>query len=346
MKVRSLKSKRIDFIAHEYSHVPVMDFVKAVNDGYYNYNACEYDSIHPDITYDAIIAWDKITDLLRIKMTNLQEYTIVDIGSGTGFVAARFLEKCLSFKNYIGLEPSASMRKVATKKFRESRLSFQSIDILKKEAVFDVLKKIEGNRIITLNSVLHHIVWWEDFLTVIKNALNTGDLFILCHEPNSRFWENNKLVSLFDKIQEEKARMNRRAVYLNPINYIKKVNRLVRKDTHQTPSRYDLINQELKKSGAIKNSLSPGLIGAIIDYSVPLCWRGITIGKDYNEGFLNIEDLMENYFKDMELLLSFTYQHLAFSSTALSTTWRHKEKVLEKEYPLDGAQFCLILQKN
>ena len=326
--------------------MPAKAFVKAINDNYYIYFASEYEATHPDVVHDAATAWKRIADVLKSKLTNMQEYTIVDIGSGTGFVASRLLEECLPFKNYIGFEPSSDMRNAATQRLKDRRLYFKLFDISKDDMFFPELKAIEGKKIITLNSVLHHIVWWEDFLTVIKNTLNTGDLLILCHEPNSRFCGNETLVRFFDSIQEEKMRRNLRAFYLNPMNYIQKIRRLMRMGGYTAPSKYDLINKELKVSGVIKKDLLPALISAIIDYGVPLCWRGINIEKEYDEGFYCIESLMEDYFKDMEILLSFTYQHLAFSPVVLSPKWRLKEKALEEEYPMYGAQFCLVIQKS
>lgn len=182
--------------------MPAVDFVKSLNNSYYFHSTEEYDATHPDIAHDAAIAWDRILSALKIKIKYLKEYNIVDIGSGTGFVATRCLESRISFKNYIGLEPSDTMRKRAVYKLRDPRVSFIPYEIT--IPVSNIIKQIPGRKIITINSVLHHIVYWEDFLSDLKNSLYPDDLLVLSHEPNCRFWENNILVDNFNKYLRKK----------------------------------------------------------------------------------------------------------------------------------------------
>jgi len=339
-------NKRIDFIVSEYSNLSAPEFVRVVTDSFYNNCAKEYDSTHPDIFYDAALALHRILDVLKAKISHLDEYTIIDIGCGTGFVASELLKDALPFERYIGFEPSKEMRSIASKKFKDTRLNFQPLDILKNSVMFDIINQIKTKKIIILNSTLHHIVWWEDFLKDIKNSLYGGDMLVLCHEPNLRFWQNKVLVDFFDMIVKEKNNKERVFIYLNPLNYVRKIQKILKLNRcYSLPAMADLINKELTTVSAIKKALPAITINAIIDYGVPLCWRGIDIKEGYDERFYSAEDLTKEYFYDMKVILSFTYQHLGFSPKILSKKWEKKEKLLEKEYPLDGAQFCLVLKK-
>lgn len=326
--------------------VPADHFVRAVNDQYYTYHAELYDKNTPDISYDAANAWKKIFSLLKQLRINQDEYTVVDIGSGTGFVAGQFLEHGVTFKRYLGIEPSQNMIEIAGKKIMDQRVSFQRIDVSNHDMLSRIFNQVKGKKIVTLNSVLHHIVWWEDFLLGIKELMDKGDILILCHEPNARFWENESLVELFDTIVRGKNRKKQILFYLNPINYINKLVTLtgIRKSSRR--SLLNVMNDELFKTGIIKKGLPPEVVSAIIDYGVPLCWRNIPIKKELSEGYFSADKLQQGIFSDMRQLISFTYQHLAISPLLLPGKWKSAEKILNKQYPQDGAQFCLAVEKK
>jgi len=342
----SLEGKRIDSIVDEYSNIAARDFVMALNLVCYKYAAYEYDLTHPDITHDASLAWKRIIDKLRTEISEPQEYMIVDIGSGTGFVVKQFLEYKLGFYRYVGLEPSSDMIKLAEKQNIGQKISFERLDISKIDEPGHILKTIKTNKIITLNSVLHHIVWWEDFLENIKNSLNPGDILVFCHEPNNRFWKNEVLTKNFDRIAEKRMRSERLKFFLNPINYCKKIFRIFGLGGCAPPSKYMLMNKELKDIGVIKKTMPSQVINAIIDYGVPLCWKNIPFDKSYDEGFFDVDHLIEKYFKGLEIFIFFTYQYLGISTKDLSSKWKKKEQLLEGMYPRDGAQFCLGIKKN
>ena len=334
--------KRIDYLTAEYSNVPVLQFVKAVNDCYYRRCAGNYDAT-PDIAYDAVHAWKRISDFLSLRLPDIANYSIVDIGSGTGFVAQRVTSNILPVSQYVGYEPSDDMLKIARRKHNVPRISFYPLDIEHK--VSETLTGITGPKIVTINSVLHHIVLWEAFLADVIDILNAGDLFIICHEPNSRFWENPQLVQAFDAIVAEKQTKTRQlAIYLNPLNYIRKLQRLL--GIVKSQSLVDVINEELKERQILQKNLLPDMIGAIIDYSVPLCWRNIKCDKEFDEGYFNIERLKNEYFKECEIIHSFTYQHLAFSLSIVTDKWKQIDRIMSKKYPDDGAQFCMIVRKK
>lgn len=336
--------KRIDSLTAEYSNVPAPQFVKAVNDCYYRQYACNYDAT-PDIAYDAKHAWQRIGDFLTYSgLLDIATYTIVDIGSGTGFVAERVVIGGLPVPKYNGYEPSKDMRIIAQMKYNDPRISFFPLNVESK--ITEAIAGVAGPKIVTINSVLHHIVWYEQFLVDVIDALNAGDLFIICHEPNSRFWDNAQLVKAFDAIVAEKQGKTRTlAFYMNPLNYIRKLFGLLGLSS-KSRSMIDVINKELKESQILQKDLLPSTISAIIDYSVPLCWRNIKCAEGFDEGFLNIERLKNEYFKECEILHSFTYQHLAFSPSRVSDTWRQFDIAMSRVYPDDGAQFCLIVRKK
>lgn len=335
--------KRIDYLTAEYANVPAAKFVRAVNDSYYRRNAGNYDAT-PDIAHDALLAWQRIIDALTGFLPDIANFSIVDIGSGTGFVAERVLAGQLPVAKYVGYEPSDDMRKVAQSKHHDPRVSFQPLDVLQKTS--EAISAISGPKIITMNSVLHHIVWWEDFLVDVVGCLNPGDLFVICHEPNSRFWENGRLVQAFDAIVEENRTSRPLAKYLNPLNYVRKFQKACGLELSKSQSLINSINQELTGNGILRKGLQPDMIGAIIDYSVPLCWRNVPGDKACDEGFFSIDRLKSEYFQGCDVLHSFTYQHLAFSPSVVSEKWKKFDSAMAKELPDEGAQFCIVVQKR
>jgi hypothetical protein len=266
----------------------------------------------------------------------------VDIDSGTGFVAERVTVGRLPVATYVGYEPS-DMRKIAQAKHFDPRIYFLPLDVSLKTS--ETISGIVGSKIVTINSVLHHIVWWEEFLVDVVDCLNPGDLFVICHEPNSRFWENSRLVQAFDAIVEENRNQRPMAKYLNPLNYVRKLQRVCGFDLLKSQSPIDSINLELKDDGIILKDLLPDMIGAIIDYSVPLCWRNVPCDKAFDEGFFSIGRLKNEFLRECDVLHSFTYQHLAFSPSVLSDKWKKFDMDMARELPDDGAQFCIISQK-
>jgi hypothetical protein len=232
------------------------------------------------------------------------------------------------------------MRMIAQRKARNPRISFLPLDVSRRPS--DTLSNVRGKKIVTMNSVLHHVVWWEDFLRDVAGVLRSGDVLVLCHEPNRRFLENARLVQAFDAIVEERKKARPLGKYLNPRNYVRKLLSLSGLSP-RTPA--DNINKELRENGSIRRDLMPEMIGAIIDYSVPLCWRNIPCAPSYDEGFYDIERLSGEYFQGFKVLDSFTYQHVAFSPSVLPRKWIEVEKVMAEKYPSDGAQFCMIVKK-
>lgn len=340
-------AKRIDFIAAEYSRMSARAFVAAVNRAYYSRAAAEYDNTHPDINHDAVRAWNRIIPVLSSSsVREAGPYTVVDIGSGTGFVASRLLGANIPFTACRGLEPSDHMREIAARKISDQRVSFHPFDIMQPGALSAAVSSISGSKIITLNSVLHHIVWWEDFLHEISNVLATGDLLVLCHEPNSRFWGNLVLTGVFEKITATLREKRRMLLFLNPLSYVRKLRRLLFPADGKQPAPHDHINRELNEANVLKKDLPAPLIPALIDYGVPPCWRGIPIDVSMDEGFFDGESIRERFFADTKKLLFFTYQHLAISPELLTKAWKSREKEFSREYPLDGAQFCIVLQKE
>lgn len=316
-----------------------LDFVKAVNAAYYSYAAEAYDET-PDILCDAVAAWERVLVQLRSIVADCPECMVIDIGAGTGFVAARILESHLPVAGYVGYEPSDAMREIAQQKIRHKAFTFLKLDISTKLSA--QICQIPGRKILTLNSVLHHIVWWEEFIADIVAVLNSDDLLVICHEPNCRFWENPQLVAYFDKILAER-RAGSPAKYLNPLKYYQRIRRLLRRESFSSSS---LVNRQLEQNAIITKPLSPAVIAAIIDYSVPLCWREIPVAPDYDEGFFSIDRLHRDHLFDFDLVQAFTYQHLAISPLLLTRRWQRATRELTRQFPGEGAQFCLVVRKR
>ena len=52
--------------------------------------------------------------------------------------------------------------------------------------IVDEIKE-KPNKLLIINSALHHVIWLEEMLDDIKASMRSGDMFILGREPNNNY---------------------------------------------------------------------------------------------------------------------------------------------------------------
>ncbi|MBN2290314.1 MAG: class I SAM-dependent methyltransferase [Candidatus Glassbacteria bacterium] len=166
--------------------------VQRVNELYHDLFSERYHFAHPEIfEHDK----DKWLNFARRFIVSDTPLTLVDVGTGTGFVPltiARFLKEEDLF---ICSDISGDILEVARGNLAQERFRCR-FDFVKltgrvpfklpfEEGVADVM---------TLNSVLHHVKDTQVFLGELDRVLKADGLVLIGHEPNGYF-RTNKLFS-------------------------------------------------------------------------------------------------------------------------------------------------------
>jgi len=236
---------------------------------------------------------------INIK-SKLDKRFVVDIGGGAGFEYILFKNCSIDFKHFMYTEPSKYMVSV----FMESvdvdsdcKLSYHNGHF---SEVVDQIRE-EPNKLLIINSALHHVIWIEPMLDDIKSSMKDGDLFILGHEPNNDY--STVLMTLQKAIK-----------FIFTLVLFKKLFPLF-KSSVADADRWNSINQELLEKKYITKKMSPLLIRRIIDYGVGYKndLETLEIPEKFNEGFWNMEDLSGYLGAEFSLSYFKTYRHLGDS---------------------------------
>lgn len=153
-------------------------FYWAVNEAYHAAEAAHYDTIHSDMYAEEERVWKHLLDMLPPIPARLK---FLDVGCGTGLVGHFASQIC---PHRVGemhlLDPSIAMIDVAREKAGKwpFRTSFYHGDILSLPAasLYDV---------VTINSVLHHVVELEPFLKRVQDLLRPEGLLLTAQDPRS-----------------------------------------------------------------------------------------------------------------------------------------------------------------
>ncbi len=155
------------------------ELIKAANRIYYNTIANDYDRKHPEIIKGEKKWWEQAS-IKHIKpMSDSRNITVLDIGTGTGFVL-KIISKYIKKKDKImGCDISTEMIKNIND-FTCFVCDAQNIPL-------------ENNSIdiITMNSVLHHVPDHLQLINEINRILKPEGLVLLSHEPNKNFFKSS-----------------------------------------------------------------------------------------------------------------------------------------------------------
>lgn len=303
------------------------DFVKAVNRLYHEAEAAIYDRSHPEIFGGERKRWRELAARFLARRGTVR---ILDLGSGTGFVA-QVLGDCLDPQSTVVLcDISPAMLQEAKRKLigrLHPRLEFCVADaetLPFPSASFDA---------VTLNSVLHHLPNTATFLGEARRVIKPGGLLLVAHEPNGAFYRNGVLRSLAGLL----GWCYRLGHYL----------RRLRQRVNQLPSApdpyvavYERVNQTLRDQGLIASDLAPAEIQSCVDVHSPTA-SGV---PDPAEGFLPLE-LAKAHFPGWSLRHFETAAHLGKLSDRAGYLLLLIEKALRTLFPRSGLSFTLVLER-
>lgn len=270
--------------------------------------------------------WQKMKDFFK----NKKSITVLDIGTGTGFIPLTICGFLKKSDLFICSDISQEMLNLTKEKLKERRFrcTFKFLKLNK-----NILIKKNSVDIVTINSVLHHIPDTKYFLNEINQILKKNGLIIIGHEPNIRFKENkyltfiNHLLVIMFKPKEEVKYLSVKFRIYEILDRLVGIFSSKRKRiVSQREIMAKKISEVLKKEGLIEKDLSIGEIMSLVDYK--------TIGFDpFN--------LIPKY----KALHIETYHHLrGFEYSNKKFLKRYSEN-LKEYYPLDGKTFLAIYRK-
>lgn len=318
--------------------------VQRVNELYSDFTSEEYHYSHPEIFEQTKERWKRIAK----HFFNFDNpITIVDIGTGTGFIPltiARFLKKEDIF---ICSDISGGMLDVTKRNINRENFHCQVKFVkIKNQVPLQLPFETRSINVIVMSAVLHHIKDTNTFLDEVDRILKTNGLLFVGHEPNRYFYEHkflwynyliiNHLINpqhtiyeIFKKLHLdgifEKTRLKKIIKKIYYFMYTKKKETVLK---HKKIT--NKINEVLLKERLIEEPLLPEEI----------CWE-ITDIK-LREGFK--PDLLLPHYKLLHLE---TYNHIFWVSVRRHGDFiiRKYDNLLKRKYPKDGAAFFVVLKK-
>lgn len=322
----SHKQKMQEYLSKYNIAMPIDNFVSVTSNIYHSYEAREYDERHFSIEYSKKY-WSKVTDLIAQNFADQNQLTVLDFGCGTGFATEQLLHSALNPKvSAISCyDLSEDMIAVCQQKFTTNpKFSFFS----NAKGYEEMLSRNEKYDIVVCNALMHHILEPESVFQLINGLLKTDGIFVMGHEPNKKFYQNDMLQSV-SKIFRLYKRVSRRL-------FAKKIattNINISIATHT----------ELVKKDIVPKDFPSSIIPKFVDIHVPMSnykvqpWGEPGFDIDYVNRYL------DNNFK---IVAQITYSHIKDQQAYKTFLWRNAATALSKIFPADGADAIFVFKKQ
>lgn len=292
--------------------------IKKINQIFHEIEAEIYDERHEEILWEK----EKWQNFSRKYLKSFKSpVTVLDVGTGTGFVPSILAEFLTPKDKIIMTDVSAKMLKLAEDKLSEFDCQFifkevdgEKIDFLANDSV----------NLITVNSVLHHLPKYQDFLKEADRVLRPGGIICIMHEPNKKFAQN-KLLVFFSRL----------------LGFL--TNKLSRKNGKTKEDLTEKINNLLEKEKILKTGekLDAREIQSLVDVWSPTAGGKINSQKGFNPYLINKE-----YFSNYQKLFIKTYNHLGKINPQNNLFFKALNALFMIIWPKSGSSFSLALRKK
>lgn len=308
-----------DWIAEYGPRVPLEALVEEVNKIFHSFDARQYDREHPEIHQQLPPIWAEMT----AQLPHADSWNVLDFGCGTGFEASIVLSALhKKVAKIIAYDPSTEMLAICkTRLANFPQVYFCSrIEEINSHGPFNLL---------LTNSLLHHLPNIAETIESLIPNLTPNAVWLAGHEPSSRFYRNNECLNLLERYR----RYYKYAKWFRLGNYAAKLRMIL--GLHPLSATANAAY----KRGLFSKRPTPSVIDRIVDFHV-----GHSVGDGRG---LDLET-MESYFqRDWTLHWSKTYSFLGlFDSAGVPSRWAQKASQLERQFPSDGANFCMVWDRK
>jgi ubiquinone/menaquinone biosynthesis C-methylase UbiE len=242
------------------------EFYWEVNHAYHDAEAPVYEELHADMFSTLLPKWERLVSPLA-KAPN-RSIRWLDVGCGTGLVGshlARLLGDRIS--SALLVDPNAGMVETCKTRAREwpfrTRFAVGTIDLVS-GSTFEL---------VTVNSVLHHIVELDKFCGQLAAVVSRGGYLSTCHDPTTPLLHPRirtalqylpaPLVTILRSVRDALIRRTDSPDFPAPPNEM------------GDPSRdvvgivAEATNRTLRAKGITARPLTPDEIWAVTDFHVP-----------------------------------------------------------------------------
>lgn len=303
--------------------------VQRVNELYHDLLGKDYEDSHPEIFKRLPPRWQRLAPL---HFKSNQPITILDLGTGTGFIPLQVAPHLKKEDVFICSDISRNILTVARENVEQNNFPcmFKYVKIEAKITHALPFKK-NSIDIVTVNSMLHHIKDTEQFLREIDRVLKPEGKIVIAHEPHAEFRKHLFLSAharawqLLLCPRQTITRMARKGG-LMPL--LEKAYYTLRKPKVSNKELAAKISEQLIAEGTLKEPIAPSKLKKITDVKI--------------EGFFP-RDILPAY----ELIHLETYNHL---SDDIAKKYNNAfilayERFLEKRFPHHWNQFLIIKKK-
>ncbi|MFZ5559797.1 MAG: class I SAM-dependent methyltransferase [Patescibacteria group bacterium] len=297
------------------------EIVKKFNKIFHNEEANFYDQQHLEILREG----DNWKNFCQRYLEHLSRpITVLDVGSGTGFVPAILAQYLTPQDKVICADISLKMLMIAKEKLKKFSCQFEFVETDCEEMPFLANTSID---LITVNSVLHHLPGYHKFLEEANRLLKSEGIICIAHEPNRKFFKNFLLVFIFRLLSY----------------FSVKLSKFKKSIQNQKIVLTDEINEQLVKEGIIKSGqkLNDQEIQALVDI-----WSPTVSSKINKEAGFDPLLIKKEYFPTSKLLLLRTYNHLGKIDSSKNFFLRYLDKLFSNLFPRSGSSFWLIIKKQ
>lgn len=260
--------------------------VKEINRIYHEIEAQDYDSRHPEIIEGDVKWWRALGEKFIKPLSKSKNISLLDVGSGTGFVGNISLEYTKSKDMFVCYDLSYNMLNKAREKLKNSFPDKKEF-FLNGDA--ELLPFKDGSfNIITINAVIHHLPNYKSLLGEIDRILRKGGILVVAHEQSSDFFKSKIffMMALFYKLIGGRMEIS--------------------------DSMLAKVNLKAREEGLIENNLSKSEVMKLVDYHSPIEQGSVFIDK--NKGIPPREILSSCFsnYRILELRQYSTFFHRPF----------------------------------
>lgn len=233
-------------------------FYWAVNEAYHTVESDLYDRIHSSMYVELDRVWNR---LIKHLPTGKVKLKVLDVGSGTGLVG-HMLDRLAPgrIESLTCVEPNAAMIKKAEVKAKQWQFQMNVV-----HGLLSAVKPAPTFDVITINSVLHHIVDLPAFLTTLKNYVREDGVLLTAHDPHSPAWSDQ--VALKRKHSRHAWRYTDPMLVANAIR--RRLSKIAGSTGNKAPTLGQRVNAILIGDGVIQHPMDIASIYAVTDVHVP-----------------------------------------------------------------------------